>query len=176
LAFQPLLRSQLAFQPRELVSSLRVAASDGDMVELVDANYRQILAGDGNWKRTVLVDVCAPWCGPCKLIEPVLKTCAEEWSNTLDVVKYNVDGENKDVKVELLMQGVMPRALPCLILFHEGKAIASRTGVVTDISLNHFLDMKLPDDVLDVRENQASAGFISLAAANTSDGYMLTER
>jgi len=138
---------------------------------LKDSNYQTLLRGDGD-NRAVLVDACAPWCGPCKLIEPALKRCGERWARHLKVVKFDVESGQTDVKLELLMQGVMPRALPSLILFHDGKAIAKHKGVITEEQLDAFVESNLPPEVL--CKERAGAGRVSFASRNGGDDYMLS--
>ena len=64
-------------------------------------------------------------CGPCKLIEPVLEQCAEDWKNSVVVGKFDVEDTSKsrNLKVELILQGAMPQALPALILVHNNKIL-----------------------------------------------------
>jgi thioredoxin 1 len=123
----------------------------GSLPYLEDDNYATILKhnnnnNNSNKKAAILVDVCATWCGPCRLIEPFVEHCAEKFSSDLDVFKFDVASENaKQVKLELLLQGVMPKALPSLILFdaHQGKAIATHTGVLKQEQLEAFLECHL---------------------------------
>lgn len=117
----------------------------GSLAYLEDDNFAKIIKG--NNKKAVLVDVCATWCGPCRLIEPFVEHCAEKYAYDLDVVKFDVGSKNaKNVKMELLLQGVMPKALPSLILFNAqegGKPIATHTGVLKQEQLEAFLESNL---------------------------------
>ena len=72
----------------------------------------------------VLVDVWAAWCGPCRMIAPVLEQIAGENAGKLKIVKLNSD-ENMNLSVEL---GVM--SLPTLILFKEGKEVTRLMGAM----------------------------------------------
>ncbi len=67
--------------------------------------------------KLVVVDMWAEWCGPCKMMEPVLKEIAEEYSDKLKVVKLNID-QNQDTPLKF---GVMN--IPTLIFFRDGKEI-----------------------------------------------------
>jgi thioredoxin 1 len=138
----------------------------GTIIELNDSNYAAVLGSN----KPVLVDACAPWCGPCKLIEPVLNRCADHWDGTLVVARFDVEGKNPDLKVELMLQEVMPKSLPSLILFDKQKAIATRNGVITDDQMKGFLMTNLPTEKKP--ETQKEAGFLSFASTN--DDYMLT--
>lgn len=67
--------------------------------------------------KLVVVDMWAEWCGPCKMMEPVLKEIAEEYSDKLKVVKLNID-QNQDTPLKF---GVLN--IPTLIFFRDGKEI-----------------------------------------------------
>lgn len=154
------------------------------VLELEDSNYQKVLRGTDN--RAVLIDCCATWCGPCKLIEPVLEDAAERWADKLDLIKFDVESGNGEAKLELMLQGVMPRALPALILFHEGKAVAQHKGVITSDDLDVFLESNMPAEVLnglgkrkkqnsEEKAGTSSAGFVSFASRDDgSDDYMLS--
>jgi thioredoxin 1 len=141
---------------------------------LEDANYRQLFDGD----KPVLVDACAKWCGPCKLIEPVLKRCAQKRSDLI-VGRFDIEGGHDELKVELLLKGVMPRSLPSLILFHKNQAITIRKGVITDDQLEAFLLENMPQAVtprqsprpVAATNQKKKAGSISFASQ--VDDYML---
>lgn len=145
---------------------------------LDDTNYKQILFAD-SYDKAVLVDACAPWCGPCKLIEKVLETCAEKWSSSLDLVKYDVEAaQNPNLKLELLMQNVMPRSLPCLLLFQEGKVVTKHSGVITEEELDALLETHLGGVMAaapSTKMKSRGAGFVSMVAQDdSSDDYMLS--
>lgn len=153
-----------------------------DVPELEDSNFRDVLAG----QKAVLVDVYATWCGPCKLIEPTIKEAAVKHAKKVNTYKFNVESEEvKDLKVELALQGVMPRKLPSLILFHEGNAVASHKGIIAPDALDEFIESNLADrvasknsvsekqEVVSDKEAPASAGFVSFAS-HQDDDYMLS--
>lgn len=150
--------------------------------ELEDSNFRDVLAG----QKAVLVDVYATWCGPCKLIEPTIKEAAVKHATKLNTYKFNVESDEvKDLKVELALQGVMPRKLPSLILFHEGNVVASHKGIIAPDALDEFIESNLADRVTSStnvskeqkvttdKEAPASAGFVSFASSQDDD-YMLS--
>lgn len=146
----------------------------GDMIRLDDSNRRDVLGGGG---KPVLIDVFAPWCGPCKLIEPVLERCAETWGSSLDVVRYDVESENTStLKMELLMDNVIVTKLPSLVLYENGKAIATRSGLINDEEMDEFLSSNLSNAKA---ENKAKSrklktgGKISFGAAFERDDYAL---
>jgi thioredoxin len=75
-----------------------------------------------NNPRPVVVDLWAPWCGPCKAMEPAFKAAGEKFAGKVDVLKINAD-ESPDVLKEL---GV--RAIPTVISFAHGEAIVGGPG------------------------------------------------
>ena len=82
----------------------------------------------------VLVDFWAQWCGPCKMIMPILEDIATEYANKLKIVKINVD-ENKKIPSKYNVRGI-----PTLILFKNGNAEATKVGAVSRTQLTAFLD------------------------------------
>ncbi len=73
-------------------------------------------------ERPVLVDFSAVWCGPCKMLEPVVEELAAEWDGKMEVVKIDVD-HNPDVAGMFMVMGV-----PTLLLFKEGKPVERLVG------------------------------------------------
>ena len=75
-------------------------------------------------EQPVLLDFWAPWCGPCKMIAPILDDIATELDGKVKVVKINVD-ENQQVAAKF---GV--RSIPTLVIFNEGKVVATQVGAL----------------------------------------------
>lgn len=71
----------------------------------------------------VLVKFWAPWCGPCKMLDPVVETIAEEWGNSLKVVALNVD-EAPELAAKNDVRG-----LPTIALFKDGEKVEALAGV-----------------------------------------------
>jgi thioredoxin 1 len=123
-------------------------------------------------------------CGPCKLIEPVLDECAKKWEGTLVVGKYNVESGNDQVKLELLLKGVMPQSLPALILVHKNKVLATHKGIIRLAELDDMLQEHVygSDDkeraavaASSKEAHRQKSGWISFAAAGSGDDYMLRQ-
>jgi thioredoxin 1 len=86
---------------------------------LTDENFAQTLEGSA---LPVLVDFWAPWCGPCRLVAPVLEELSGEMAERLSFAKINVD-ENQDSPTKYKI-----RSIPCLIVFRSGQEIGRVIG------------------------------------------------
>lgn len=99
-----------------------------------DANFEQdVLKSD----LPVLLDFWAPWCGPCKMIAPVLDELATELGEKVKVVKINID-ENQESPAKF---GV--RSIPTLILFKDGQAVATQVGALPKGQLANFIEQNI---------------------------------
>ena len=87
--------------------------------------------------KAVLLDFRAEWCGPCKMIAPLLDEVADKYEEKLDVVKLNVD-ENPNTAQKF---GI--RSIPTLILFKDGAVQAQMMGAMPKSQLEEFLDTNL---------------------------------
>jgi len=85
----------------------------------------------------VLVDYWAEWCGPCKIIAPVLEEIAKEYTGRLKVVKLNID-ENPQTPPKYGIRGI-----PTLMLFKNGNVEATKVGAVSKSQLSAFIDGSL---------------------------------
>jgi thioredoxin 1 len=85
----------------------------------------------------VLVDYWADWCGPCKMIAPVLDEIAEEYVGKIKVAKLNID-ENPNTPPRYGIRGI-----PTLMLFKEGEVEATKVGAVSKSQLTAFIDSNL---------------------------------
>lgn len=96
-----------------------------------DASFEEeVLKAD----RPVLVDYWAEWCGPCKMIEPILHELADEYDGQLKVVKLNID-ENQQVTSQFKIRGI-----PTLMIFSEGKIQGMKVGAMTKTVLKGFVE------------------------------------
>ena len=104
------------------------------IVHVTDASFdEQVLKSP----QPVLLDVWAEWCGPCKMIAPILDEIATEYAGKVTVAKINVD-ENPKTPMKFSVRGI-----PTLILFKDGKAEGQKIGAVRKAELSTFLDGKL---------------------------------
>ncbi len=85
----------------------------------------------------VLVDFWAEWCGPCRMLSPVVDEVAKEYSGKIKVLKMNVDESN------LTSAKLGVRAIPTLIIFKNGQAVARKAGQMTKPQLASFIDSNL---------------------------------
>lgn len=85
----------------------------------------------------VLVDFTATWCGPCKMIAPILDQVATEYGERLNIVKVDVD-DNQATAAKFGIRGV-----PTLMLFKDGEAVQTKVGAMSKSQLTDFLDKAL---------------------------------
>lgn len=85
----------------------------------------------------VLVDYWAEWCGPCKMIAPILDEVSLHYKGRLQVAKMNVD-ENRDTPAKYGIRGI-----PTLMLFKNGQLAATKVGALSKSQLTDFIDAHL---------------------------------
>ncbi len=107
--------------------------SDG-IVHISDDTFDgEVLQADG----PVLVDYWAEWCGPCKMIGPILEEIAQEYGSRVKIAKLNID-ENPGTPPKYGIRGI-----PTLMLFKGGNVEATKVGAVSKSQLSAFLDENL---------------------------------
>ena len=87
--------------------------------------------------KAVLVDFWAEWCGPCKMIAPILNEAADDYADRMEVAKLNID-ENPNIPNKY---GI--RSIPTLMLFKDGAVQAQKVGAMSKSQLTEFLETNL---------------------------------
>ena len=87
--------------------------------------------------KPVLVDYWAEWCGPCKMIAPILDEVSQSYKDKVQIAKMNVD-ENRDIPAKFGIRGI-----PTLMLFKGGQLAATKVGAMSKALLTAFLDQQL---------------------------------
>ena len=85
----------------------------------------------------VLVDYWAEWCGPCKMIAPILDEVAGTYQGKLQIAKMNVD-DNREIPAKFAIRGI-----PTLMLFKDGQLSATKVGALSKAQLVAFIDQQL---------------------------------
>ena len=101
---------------------------------VTDASFESDVLQPGS---TVLVDYWAEWCGPCKMIAPILDDVSKEYDGKLQIAKMNVD-ENREVPAKFGIRGI-----PTLMLFKNGQLAATKVGALSKAQLTAFIDANL---------------------------------
>ena len=99
-------------------------------INLTVETFEETVMADG----ITLVDFWAEWCGPCKMIAPLLDEVAQSHAEKVQVAKMNVD-ENRDVPAKFGIRGI-----PTLMLFKDGQLAATKVGALSKSQLTAFLD------------------------------------
>ncbi|MFT5133495.1 MAG: thioredoxin 1 [Gammaproteobacteria bacterium] len=101
------------------------------IIHVKDSTFEeQVLKSDS----PVMVDYWAEWCGPCKMIAPILDEIADEYSGKLTVAKLNID-ENQETPQKYAVRGI-----PTLMIFKDGEVAATKVGAVSKSQLSAFID------------------------------------
>ena len=104
------------------------------IVHVTDATFENEVL---NAEDPVLVDYWAEWCGPCKMIAPILEEIAEEYAGRLKIAKLNID-DNSGTPPKYGIRGI-----PTLMLFKEGNVEATKVGAVSKSQLSAFIDSNM---------------------------------
>lgn len=100
-------------------------------IHLTDAEFDSALQSSN----PVLVDFWAPWCGPCRMMSPIIDELAEEYKGKADIYKLNID-ENSQAPTKYNV-----RSIPTMIIFKNGQAVERIVGGLSKIALEEKLDI-----------------------------------
>ncbi|WP_283587590.1 thioredoxin [Limosilactobacillus viscerum] len=101
-------------------------------IEANSENFDQLTAGP-----LTVVDFWAPWCGPCKMMAPVMDKLEQRFGEQIKFVKMNVDGNQE------IAQRYKVMSIPSLVLFRDGEAKEKVTGVYPEAKLAHYFERKI---------------------------------
>ena len=104
---------------------------NGSVVHVTESNFEEEVV---NSDVPVLVDFWAEWCGPCKMIAPILDEIAKEYGEKLKICKIDVDS-NPEIAPKFGIRGI-----PTLIMFKDGNAESTKVGAVSKSQLVEFVD------------------------------------
>lgn len=93
-------------------------------------NFNEVVNGD----KPVLVDFWAEWCGPCKMVSPLLDDVAEELADKITIVKVNID-QQPDIAPRFGVRGI-----PTLLVFKAGKVVGTKVGALSKSDLVEFIE------------------------------------
>ncbi len=101
------------------------------IIHVSDSTFEEQVLNSG---KPVLVDYWAAWCGPCKMIAPILDEIADEYTDKLTIAKINIDDN------QLTPQKYAVRGIPTLMIFKNGEIAGTKVGQMSKSQLSAFID------------------------------------
>ncbi len=109
----------------------RIPGMSNQIIHVTDGSFEQQVLSSS---RPVMVDYWAEWCGPCRMIAPILEEIAGEYADKLTVAKINID-ENQAVAARYAVRGI-----PTLMIFKDGAVAGTKVGALSKSQLSAFID------------------------------------
>ncbi len=101
--------------------------------EIKDSDFEAVVGSS----KAVLVDFWAEWCGPCRMLGPILEELAKEMGDKIDIVKMNID-ENPEAPSSL---GI--RSIPTMMIFRDGKQLSVKIGALPKNSIKEWIESSI---------------------------------
>lgn len=122
------------------------------VIEVTDDTFEQIVV-EGSKERPVVVDLWAAWCGPCRVIGPILEKVAQERQGAFTLAKVDVDA---NMVGNALLQAVKSQGIPTVVAFKDGQPVSMFIGAYPEDEVNRFVDSILPS-VAEIETEEAES-------------------
>tara|TARA_B100000809_G_C15009086_1_gene484276 strand:- start:552 stop:872 length:321 start_codon:yes stop_codon:yes gene_type:complete len=104
------------------------------VVTFTDDNFEEEVIKSN---KPVLVDYWAAWCGPCKMVGPIVEELADEFSETVKVGKLDIDANQTSAAAQNVM------SIPTLLIFKDGEVVAQQVGALSKTQLTEFIETNI---------------------------------